>query len=65
MTAIDIPTAVHLGAADLPFVDIGDGSTLKVIMIDAAKELWIIENVFQSGYEVQRHKHTGPVYCYT
>ncbi len=65
MTTFDIPTAVHFGAADLPFVDIGDGSKLKVIMVEAARDLWIIENVFQSGYEVQRHKHTGPVYAYT
>lgn len=65
MTAVDNPTAVHLGAADLPFVDIGDGSKLKVILVKAARDLWIIENVFQAGYEVQRHKHTGPVYAYT
>lgn len=65
MTAVDNPTAVHLGAADLPFVDIGDGSKLKVILVEAARDLWIIENVFQAGYEVQRHKHTGPVYAYT
>ena len=65
MTTVDIPTAVHLGADDLPFVDIGDGSRLKVIMVEAARDLWIIENVFQAGYEVQRHKHTGPVYAYT
>ena len=57
--------AVHLGAADLPFVDIGDGSKLKVIQVKAEEGLWIVENVFQAGYEVQRHKHTGPVYAYT
>ena len=65
MTAIGIPTAVHIGAGELPFVEIGDGSSLKVIMVDQSRELWIIENVFQAGYEVQRHKHTGPVYAYT
>ncbi len=65
MTTMEIPGAIHLGAEALPFVDIGDGSKLKVIMVDAARELWIVENVFQSGYEVQRHKHTGPVYAYT
>ena len=27
--------------------------------------LWIVENIFQAGYEVQRHKHTGPVWGYT
>lgn len=65
MSTVAIPNAVHLGANQLPFVDIGDGSKLKVIMVDAARELWIIENVFQAGYQVQRHKHTGPVYAYT
>ena len=65
MTMFDIPSAVHIGADELPFVDIGDGSKLKVIMVNEAAQLWIIENVFQTGYEVQRHKHTGPVYAYT
>ena len=65
MTTIDVPTAVHIGADELPFVDIGDGSKLKVIQVKESEGLWIVENVFQAGYEVQRHKHTGPVYAYT
>lgn len=68
MTVVDIPHiphAIHLGADELPFADIGDGSKLKVIMVDPARELWVIENVFKAGYQVQRHKHTGPVYAYT
>ncbi len=65
MTTVDVPTAVHIGAEELPFVDIGDGSKLKVIQVKEAEGLWIVENVFQAGYEVQRHKHTGPVYAYT
>jgi 2,4'-dihydroxyacetophenone dioxygenase len=65
MTMVGIPGAIHIGADELPFVDIGDGSKLKVIMVKEAEGLWIIENVFQAGYEVQRHKHTGPVYAYT
>jgi quercetin dioxygenase-like cupin family protein len=60
-----IPTAIHVGADDLPFVDIGGGSKLKVIMVKEREGLWIVENVFNAGYEVQRHKHTGPVYAYT
>lgn len=59
------PTAIHIGAEELPFVDIGDGSKLKVIMVKEREGLWIVENVFQAGYEVQTHKHTGPVYAYT
>ncbi|VAZ86155.1 hypothetical protein [Mycobacterium persicum] len=27
MTMVDVPAAVHIGADELPFVDIGDGST--------------------------------------
>jgi 2,4'-dihydroxyacetophenone dioxygenase len=65
MTMVDLPAAVHIGAGDLPFVDIGDGSVLKVIQVKEAEGLWILENVFQAGYAVQRHKHTGPVYAYT
>jgi 2,4'-dihydroxyacetophenone dioxygenase len=59
------PHAVHLGENDLPFIDIGDGSKLKVLQVDAGAGLWIIENIFQAGYEVETHRHTGPVYGYT
>ena len=60
-----IPEAVHLGRDELPFVDIGDGSLLKVIQVRAKEGLWIVENIFQAGYEVETHRHTGPVFGYT
>ena len=59
------PTAVHIGADELPFVDIGDGSKLKVLQVKEREGLWIVENIFRNGYEVQRHRHTGPVYAFT
>jgi quercetin dioxygenase-like cupin family protein len=66
MTTVDsIPQAVHLGADDLPFVEIGDGNKLKVVQVKVEEGLWIVENIFQAGYEVQTHRHTGPVYAYT
>ncbi|KZS64077.1 hypothetical protein [Mycobacterium pseudokansasii] len=65
MTTIELPKAVHIGADELPFVDIGDASRRKVIQVREAEGLWIVENVFRAGYEVQRHKHTGPVCAYT
>jgi quercetin dioxygenase-like cupin family protein len=66
MTALDAaPEAVHIGRDDLPFVDIGNGNKLKVLQVDEGQGLWIVENVFQAGFEVQTHKHTGPVYGYT
>ena len=60
-----IQDAVHFGQDDLPFVDIGDGSLLKVLQVRPQEGLWIIENIFQDGYEVDTHKHTGPVFGYT
>ena len=60
-----VPTAIHLGADDLPWADIGDGNKLKVVQVKARDGLWIIQNVFQSGFEVQTHRHTGPVWGYT
>lgn len=59
------PLAVHLGEEEIPFVDIGDGSLLRVLQVKTGEGLWIIENIFQAGYEVDTHKHTGPVYGYT
>ena len=61
----EVPTAVHIGADELPFVDIGDGSKLKVLQVKEREGLWIVENIFRADYEVQRHRHTGPVYAYT
>ena len=60
---IDVqPVAQHRGAAELPFVEIGGGNKLKVLQVDVAEGLWIVENIFQTGYAVQTHRHTGPVY---
>ena len=65
VTGPAVEEAIHRGADELPFVEIGDGNKLKVIQVDVGLGLWIVENIFQAGYEVQTHKHTGPVYAYT
>jgi len=65
VTGPAVEEAIHRGADDLPFVEIGDGNKLKVIQVDVPNGLWIVENIFQAGYEVQKHRHTGPVYAYT
>ena len=59
------PVAIHIGADDLPWVDIGDGSKLKVLQVKATEGLWIVQNIFQAGYTVPTHRHTGPVWGYT
>ena len=60
-----VPPALHRGADELPFVEIGGGNKLKVLQVDANEGLWVVENIFQRNYEVQTHRHTGPVYGYT
>ena len=59
------PEAVHIGRDELPYVDIGDGSQLRVLQVKPKEGLWIVENIFQAGYEIDTHKHTGPVWGYT
>ncbi|MCI3948851.1 MAG: cupin [Acidimicrobiales bacterium] len=59
------PVAIHIGADDLPWVDIGDGSKLKVLQVRSDEGLWIVQNVFTAGYTVPTHRHTGPVWGYT
>jgi 2,4'-dihydroxyacetophenone dioxygenase len=65
MTAPNKPLAVHVGADDLPFVDYGGGNLMKVLRVDEAESLWIVENIFQANFVAQIHRHTGPVYGYT
>ena len=56
-----IPAAIHRGEDDLPWIDIGEGSLMKVLHIDVEQGLWVVRNRFQPGYVVPTHKHTGPV----
>ena len=66
MTITDhAPTAVHLGEDEIPFVDIGGGNKLRVLQVQEREGLWIIENIFQAGFDVQTHRHTGPVWGFT
>jgi len=66
MTITSEPTeAVHRGAADIPWAEMGGGNKLKVLQVNEREGLWIVENVFMAGFEVQTHRHTGPVWGYT
>jgi 2,4'-dihydroxyacetophenone dioxygenase len=65
MTMLEIPTAIHRGNDELPWVEIGDGSLMKVLQVKEREGLWVILSRFPAGYQVQTHKHTGPVYAFT
>lgn len=60
-----IPMALHRGEDECPWVDIGDGSLLKLVQIKRSEGLWVIKNRFAPGTVVQRHKHTGQVFAFT
>ncbi|MDZ4825936.1 MAG: 2,4'-dihydroxyacetophenone dioxygenase family protein [Actinomycetota bacterium] len=64
-TVLELPSAIHRGDDELPWVDIGGGSLLKVLQVKEREGLWVIRNRFEAGYAVQTHKHTGPVYAFT
>ncbi len=57
--------ALHIGDSDAPFVDIGDGTLIQLLMVDLAQNIWITRNRMQPGASVIKHYHTGPVYAFT
>jgi quercetin dioxygenase-like cupin family protein len=59
------PTALHRGESDLPFVDLGEGTLLKVLQVDLAAGVWVIRNQFAPGTTIATHKHTGHVHAFT
>jgi quercetin dioxygenase-like cupin family protein len=65
MTTMDIPTALHRGEDELPFVTIDTGIELQVLQVDIPNGLWVIRNRFAPGARVQKHKHTGQVFAFT
>lgn len=65
MTAIDVPTAILRNESELPFVELGDGSTLQLLQVDLDQGLWVVRTRFAPGMTVQTHKHTGPVLAFT
>ncbi|MEQ9143053.1 MAG: 2,4'-dihydroxyacetophenone dioxygenase family protein [Parvibaculaceae bacterium] len=57
--------AIHIGESDLPFVDLGDGSTLQLLQVDLNQGLWVVRTKFKPGYKVDKHYHTGSVFAVT
>lgn len=65
MSTVAVPTAILRHTEDLPFVDLGDGSTLQLLHADVDAGLWVVRTRFSPGMTVDTHQHTGPVYAYT
>ena len=64
MTVPGATEAVHLGADDIPWVELGDGSLMQLLQVRIREGLWIVHTRFNPGYEVQTHRHTGPVFAH-
>ena len=65
MTVMDIPRAIHRGEDELPFVDIGDGSSIQLLQVDIEAGLWVLRTRFVPGITIPTHKHTGEVFAFT
>ena len=65
MTTVEIPTALHRGEDELPFVTIDEGVELQLLQVDIPNGLWVVRNRFQPGTSVQKHRHTGQVFAFT
>jgi quercetin dioxygenase-like cupin family protein len=59
------PTAIHRGADELPYVDVGEAGLLKLVHVDLANGVWVVQNKFKPGTTIQTHKHTGQVHAFT
>ena len=57
--------AILIEKDDLPWVELPDGSGLKVLHVDLNQNLWIVKNRFKPGFCVDTHYHTGPVFAFT
>jgi len=65
MTILDIPSAIHRGEADLPFISVGDGTHLQLLQVDIDAGLWVVRTRFEPGVTIPKHKHTGQVFAVT
>ncbi len=65
MNTQTIPTALHRGEKDLPFVNILEGLKVQVLHADVEAGFWVTRMRADPGVALQRHKHTGEVFAFT
>ncbi len=57
--------AILIEEQDLPWVELPDGSGLKVLQVDLNQNVWIVKNRFKPGFSIDTHYHSGAVYAFT
>jgi 2,4'-dihydroxyacetophenone dioxygenase len=60
-----IPTALHRGEKELPFISYQEGVSIQLLQADVESGLWVVRLRAQPGVTIQRHKHTGEVFAFT
>lgn len=65
MPTVGMKNAIHIGESDLPFVPLGDGSSIQLLHVDLTQGLWVVRARFCPGYQVDTHYHTGVVFAVT
>lgn len=64
--AVPLPKeAEHIGIDDVPFVTVSDKVSLQLLQVDLTQGLWVVRTRFQPGYQIETHRHTGPVFAVT
>ncbi len=64
--AMMVPKAAeHIGIGDVPFVSVSEKVALQLLHVDLTQGLWVVRARFQPGYEIETHRHTGPVFAVT
>ena len=63
--AVGALETLHVGADDLPWLEVGDGSALQLLHVDLNQGLWISKTRLRPGYTVATHYHTGLVFAVT
>ena len=57
--------AEHIGIHDTPFVTVSDMVAIQLLQVDLTQGLWVLRARFQPGFEIETHRHTGPVFAVT
>jgi len=64
LAAPEVPSALHRGEEEIPFIDFGD-MEVQLLQVDVEAGLWVVRTRMQPGTTLQRHKHTGEVFALT
>lgn len=56
---------LHIGADQLPWMEIGGGAGLQLLHVDLNTGLWVSKTRLPPGFQVPTHYHTGLVFAVT